>query len=297
MEKLRTISINPNNKVVLRDTEVFNYRLGLGFYSPNFLEKYKNRLEGTGTTRVVWLERETGEVMRILRKHPMVLIRGELGIGKGAIIYGLRSWHRDIRKSYCYIDGHHIPSPKQINSSLRWAQINKATIFWDSWDYLIVKPRRKRKIGYEKHVRRTEEILNILYSYLDNNRGRIRFVATCHDDGWLERYKDDYLFNKLQSLINDFVFFVYRVKGILCQTEFEQFLKHAGFRDDIIESLWRLGENFPQLRTYRTVKLLALSDKYGAPKIRKRLNQGLIPKRELEIFISITEQQRRKVYE
>lgn len=287
--------------LILRDLELFNRASGIGFFSPELLKKYNHLIPISPEPRVIWLPRETQYLQTKIKNHKSVIIQGELGSGKSALIYGLRAQNRESCLPYCYIDGHFTSTPEEkIASALRWSIKNKATVYWDSLDYLIVGSKKHRRLPMNEHLERSHILLEMLVDFIDNQTNAL--VATTHNSSWLNRFADPVLINKtwpkLLKKMNK-----HEVRGVFeTDNEIRQFYLHAGFTVSEVKYITGLKKNslllnilkrIPNksaeiifaLNQYKIAKLFALDKSELAEDLRLSLKELFIGNLSEEAFL------------
>lgn len=284
--------VNPS--LIIRDTELFSRENGLGFHSNGILQKHPGAIVEYTEPRQVWLERETEEVGAIVKSGKSVLVEGDLGSGKSAIIYGLRALYRDSGLPYSYFDGHYVTTrPEKIAAALRWSEKNSAVCFFDSLDYLVGSSRRVRKMSKKKHGERSRAVIDVLINHV--SKGGV-LVGTTHTESWLNAYADEQLLDgkwtELVTKMNRHV-----VRGVFDTPEQHLiFLRNAGFSleeahyfanlptnpllrriVDAESGLFDQSKLVDSLRGYKISKLIALDPRERPSQMRvslRRLVQG-----------------------
>lgn len=144
-----------------------------GEYSPN---AHRDRQK-------LWLPDETEYVYyQHVMQNTSVILMGEPGSGKGAVIYGLRSIMRDEQRPYVRIDGHYQKTDKNdiIHAMDSMLDVN-GVVLYDSFDYLRLTTKKIRKLQREKHEVRASEILSNVSDFIEAGGC---FVGTAHSDNW-----------------------------------------------------------------------------------------------------------------
>lgn len=294
-----------NHAVISRNREWFNSNTGVGFFDPSFSTR-RIGIENV-PEKNHWLVEETENLWKSIMVSPeSLLLTGDLGEGKSALIYGLRATSRMNDCPYVYVDGHFQESPtSQLRASLQWAKKNNAPIFWDSLDYLIAEAKKIRKIPINELQDKGNIILNELIQFI-NFGGKL--IGTSHTSTWLEGYCNANFTNgKWQLLLNSLK--NYKVIGFLQPKEIHDFYSAAGFTPtmaylmgeiatqeglrrcrQVIQMNKALAQNEDELigalNKYKIAKLLALATDNQSYSIRLTLNNYILGHIDESIFLT-----------
>lgn len=158
----------------------------------------ENLRDARRLNRRVWRPEETLEAAKPFFEQGRVNIIGSPQSGKGTILYGLSEICHRLGWGYLFVDGHHQKTtPEFVVSAIREAQRRKIPIFFDSFDYLFAKGR-KREISLAKQrgdttvmngrgmviPGRTETIIKSLAEVT------VPVAITHHDEVWLRELTD-----------------------------------------------------------------------------------------------------------
>lgn len=270
-------NLHINDALILRDCELFHRKYGYGFFNKKFCDKYGGQIPMADEPRSVWLPTETQELKNMISRGESVLMVGDLGAGKSALLYGLRAMYREEGVPYCYIDGHFMSTPvKKLESAMAWAARSRMILCWDSLDYLTAKSRRIRKYSTEVHRYRSNHLLEVINDFIDLGQ---TFVATSHSQPWLNKYGDpEILGSQWLSLTQKLP--VHQVRGVFdSPEEIVHFYVQAGFpaeRALYLSSLQNhptLQEIRDSLSCYRIAKLVALDQNSLSVQIRAEMDR------------------------
>lgn len=170
---------------------------------PNVVEGYRTisaeNLRGARyLDRRVWRPEETLEAAKPFFELGRVNIVGAPQSGKGTILYGLSEICHRLGWGYLFVDGHHQETtPEFVVSTIAEAQRRRIPIFFDSFDYLFAKGK-KREISLAKQrghtivengrriviPGRTEAIIKALAEVT------VPVAITHHDEVWLRELTD-----------------------------------------------------------------------------------------------------------
>lgn len=282
-------NVQLNSRSIIRDGELFSRKFGIGYFCAKIGERHRGIIPEGEEARVIWLLSDTAAVTRLVEEGKSVLVEGGLGEGKSAVLYGLRSFYRDEKKPYVYVDGHYLETPFEIiEKFVRAASHKKHPVVWDSFDYLMVSSRRVLKNPKEVQIARSLSIFNLLNEFI--HQGGI-VVGTTHLDSWLKK-------NGVQALLSDDWNAItnkmarYRVSGQFSQrSEIIQFLRYAGFNEiessyiadlkndpDFIARVDKLSpeekeEIIRSTNSYRIMKLFALQKIPDAQAMREAVKE------------------------
>lgn len=190
------VVITPN-RLCLRDITPGNFQPeifasgpdhGLGFYEPGLVTRYSSHMASYVTAashedREPWLPVETAACLSQIDSGNSLILEGDYGAGKSTVLFGARYERRLHRQGYALIDGHRDRTTAgRIGKVLDWATRHELPVFWDSFDYLVNKKRRKV-------VERTPQIFDDLHGFFDQGG---QLVATTHTEPWIDlRAKDE----------------------------------------------------------------------------------------------------------
>jgi len=280
--------INPY--VISRNGEWFHRNNGIGFFDPTLRNKRIDIPEIPQKPH--WLVEETESLWQdIVRSNESVLATGDLGDGKSALIFGLRTTARKTDQPYVYIDGHfQDSSPIKLQASMLWAKKNNALFFWDSLDYLVIQSKKIRKKPISDHQERSNYVLRELIRFVSEG-GKI--IGTSHTSSWTDSYCCAEFTNGMwKELLGHMK--KYEVKGVLKPKEIYDFYTAANFSPAMAAVLSDLAtqqylikcrqiicadaafelkevELIEAIRKYKTAKLLALATDEQSIFMRKML--------------------------
>lgn len=128
----------------------------------------------------VWRPEETLEAAGIFFRSKRINIIGEPQSGKGTILFGLSEICDLFGWGYIFIDGHHQDAPVEVVLDvIRKANNQNKPIFFDSFDYLFVKGK-KRIIPQNIQQERTTKIIDEL------DKATTPVAITHHDETWTQ---------------------------------------------------------------------------------------------------------------
>lgn len=298
----------PGSKsLILRDGELFDVKLGVGCFNQSLAQRYKEETFSPGSHRHIWLSRETYQVAQRVESGQSVLIRGDLGSGKSAIVYGLRTYLRSANAPYYYVDGHFGTTPhtvieRKMDKSLRHGKI----LIWDSTDYLLGETRKVIRGNRQRYKERSSRLISAMSQFLDQGG---RLVATTHLESWVNAFGDKDIANgHWRDIINRMS--VHDVKGVFDNPNIAiQFYLSTGFTteqaiymaylgvNDLFHSIVETAKNriklsereTAQLRnapnTYKNAKLFAIDEREDAKKLRQTLKDLIDGKITEEQFL------------
>lgn len=292
-----------DDETILRDEELFYLKKGMGLYKPSISAKVSGQVRTLPQSRIIWLPSETEQVAQLAEQKQLLLV-GELGAGKSALVYGLRAKYRDTERPYVYIDGHFSKTePTDIEQHLDWAVKHEAVTNWDSLDYLIGGSRKIRKLSRNMQRERSKLVGKILLQYLNENRP---FVGTSHSEPWIRTYGDPVLIEEIWTDILSHLT-PHLVRGVFdTPEEAIQFYCHAGINEPEATYLATIPNNrrflkvlgshntepsnpklyeevSESLRKYRLAKLIALDEREDSERVRKgvaKFTTGLMDETE-----------------
>ncbi len=230
--------INPD--LIVRDEEVFHRRTGLGFYDPQLVEKLRKFGIQRGN-RNIWLPSETLELASNAAGGKSVLVVCELGAGKSALMYGLRTLYREDGNPYAYVDGHFTMTPEpKVRSAMRWADRVQAELFWDSLDYIIGGSRKIRKMPRGEFPVRSHTIVHRLLEHMDQGNA---VIGTSHSEKWVDTFGDpDLMSDGWKELLGSME--IHQVRGTFeAPEEFIQFYVSAGLSEEAASYMATLKTN------------------------------------------------------
>lgn len=181
--------------VYLENTdEYYDVKHGISFYSgdviPDWDEAYSE----------LWLPQATLETYDLLMREGAVTIRGAVGGGKSALIFGNRTVLRTTGTPYVFIDGHYKSTPADvICEAIELAHENNIPVLYDSADYLAGANKKVRSMSLKKHIPRNIAILETLLEFRNQNG---LLLMTSHRNTWINDLADDTLLPLWNDLIS-----------------------------------------------------------------------------------------------
>ncbi|MEP7103655.1 MAG: hypothetical protein ABI721_03035 [Candidatus Dojkabacteria bacterium] len=201
------VSKNPKVKIRVED-RIYVYAGRIKIWGYGESDKVKDEEVNSFDN---FLGGEVTEVIDEINRFGLVILQGDLGVGKSEIsakIAQVRSYSGD---KTIRIEGHDTKVPyEKINSLFVWALRNNAVLMYDSFDYLLVGSKKfGRGLKKEIHEQRTKDLLNLILRY---KKVGLKIVLTIHNGDWLDRRGDPELLKYLNELFCDEK--VHSVKGI-----------------------------------------------------------------------------------
>lgn len=279
-----------NNFLMLRGSELYHSKYGIGFYGPEIPLKYREHVQATGEISNLRLSKETQELAETVRTGQSVLVEGGLGAGKSTLIYGLRIVLQTNEHPYFLVNGHFpTTNAQKIEAALKWAHQKRAIVLWDSLDYLLIGTTKARKLPLPKQRERTTCIAGLLTQYIDSG---VTLVGTSHTQPWINRRGDPNLIEgPWQQLIMRMG--VHQVRGVFENSdEIIRFYYQSGLdptqasflanaqENPLLKNLLltplynsKFGEVMDSLSQLRIAKLITSPNNIKGIEIRTTLNQ------------------------